>query len=182
MKTVDQIINEIIRTEGGYVDHPNDKGGPTMYGITEQVARAYGYKGRMQDLPRSTAYEIYMRRYWLQPMFDKIYARLPNLAIELADTGVNMGPKKAAEFLQRALNVLNKRGTIYADLNVDGDIGKLTLFAIDNFIRTRGAVDAEKVLLRACNSEQVVRYIELAEKTPSQEDFVYGWILNRGAI
>ena len=31
--SVEHIIKEIIRREGGYVNHPNDRGGPTKYGV-----------------------------------------------------------------------------------------------------------------------------------------------------
>jgi len=33
------LIDRIIEVEGGYVNNPNDKGGPTKYGITEATAR-----------------------------------------------------------------------------------------------------------------------------------------------
>ena len=32
-------VQRMIALESGYVDHPNDKGGPTKYGITLKVAR-----------------------------------------------------------------------------------------------------------------------------------------------
>ena len=38
--TADQIIEGILGKEGGYVDHPSDKGGPTRWGITQTTARA----------------------------------------------------------------------------------------------------------------------------------------------
>jgi hypothetical protein len=53
--SVDTLIDEVISREGGYVDHPADRGGPTMFGITEAVARANGYDGPMRNLPRATA-------------------------------------------------------------------------------------------------------------------------------
>ncbi|HBU3826193.1 TPA: hypothetical protein MCX03_004221, partial [Klebsiella pneumoniae] len=37
--TADQIIEGILGKEGGYVDHPSDKGGPTRWGITQTTAR-----------------------------------------------------------------------------------------------------------------------------------------------
>ena len=39
---VDELIDELIEREGGFVSHPADRGGPTRYGITEAVARAHG--------------------------------------------------------------------------------------------------------------------------------------------
>ena len=51
-------INEIIKVEGGVVNDPNDSGGATNFGITEQVAREYGYTNDMRDLPRVAAVRI----------------------------------------------------------------------------------------------------------------------------
>ena len=38
---VDTLIDGLIEREGGYVNHPADKGGPTCFGITEAVARSH---------------------------------------------------------------------------------------------------------------------------------------------
>ena len=43
---IDRLIEALIEREGGYVNHPADRGGPTRFGITEAVARAHGYRGR----------------------------------------------------------------------------------------------------------------------------------------
>jgi len=37
-----ELIDRVIGVEGGYADHPADRGGPTRWGITQAVARAYG--------------------------------------------------------------------------------------------------------------------------------------------
>ena len=42
---VESLIDALIDREGGFVDNPADKGGPTCFGITEAVARAHGYAG-----------------------------------------------------------------------------------------------------------------------------------------
>ena len=96
---VDALIDELIEREGGYVNHPADRGGPTRFGITEAVARAHGYAGAMAQLPRDEAAAIYRRLYWLRPRFDQVAKRSPRLAEELFDTGANMGPAVAATFL-----------------------------------------------------------------------------------
>ena len=107
---VDELVEALIEREGGYVDHPLDKGGPTCFGITEAVARANGYRGPMRRLSRAEAAAIYKRLYWLRPRFADVAVRSARIAAELFDTGVNMGPAVAVTFLQRALTALNRRG------------------------------------------------------------------------
>ena len=105
---VDTLIDSLIEREGGFANHPSDRGGPTNFGITEAVARAHGYSGAMRNLPRSEAAAIYKRLYWLRPRFDQVARRSEAVASELFDSGVNMGPAVAATFLQRALSALNR--------------------------------------------------------------------------
>src|SRR5687768_3546522 len=93
-----QAIDELIGSEGGYVNHPADRGGPTRFGITEAVARSHGYGGDMRSLPRADAVTIYRRLYWLRPGFDRVAERAPKVAAELFDTAVNMGPETAVGF------------------------------------------------------------------------------------
>lgn len=178
--TIDRMLDELLTREGGYVDHPADRGGPTNFGVTEQVARAYGYSGPMRSLPRATALDIYRRRYWVRPGFDRVAQRMPKLAEELFDTGVNMGPKSAAEFLQRSLNALNRGARDYGDIGVDGDIGPMTLTALDQFKSRRS--NAELLLRRACDCLQGARYIAIAEANPRQEAFVPGWLAQRVGV
>jgi lysozyme family protein len=176
---IDELINGLIEREGGFVDHPADKGGPTRFGITEAVARAQGYDGPMRLLPREEAAAIYRRLYWLRPRFDEVAKRTPRVAEELFDTGANMGPAVAATFLQRALTALNRDGKDYPDLVPDGRIGALTLFALDAFLAVRGKAGGETVLLRALEALQGERYLRLAERRPANEAFLYGWLANR---
>ena len=176
---IDELINELIEREGGYVNHPADRGGPTKFGITEAVARAHGYTGAMRDLPREEAAAIYKRLYWLRPRLDQVAKRSPAVAAELFDSGVNMGPAVAVTFLQRALSALNRHGTDYADLVPDGRVGSATLNALDTFLELRGRAGGELVLLRALDALQGERYIRLAERRPANEAFLYGWLANR---
>src|SRR4051795_8694858 len=159
---IDRLIDALIEREGGFANHPADKGGPTCFGITEAVARAHGYRGPMRQLPRHEAAAIYKRLYWLSPRFDAGAKRSARVAGELFDTGVNMGPAVAATFLQRALTALNRNGGDYPDLVPDGRIAERTLGALDDFMRLRGNGSGEAILLRAIEALQGERYLRLA--------------------
>lgn len=172
--TKDEIFSSILGKEGGYVNNPADKGGPTNWGITQAVARAHGYTGDMKDLTRSQALNILESDYWVGPRFDQVSQVNNAIAVELTDTGVNMGPSVAAKFLQRSLNVFNNQGKLYADIVADGQIGPRTITALRSFLSARGR-DGEKVMLKALNSLQGARYIELAESRVANETFAYGW-------
>jgi lysozyme family protein len=178
MTNVDELIEEVIAREGGYVNHPADRGGATNWGITEAVARRLGFTGDMRTLPRSDAAAIYKRLYWLSPRFDAVAERAPKLAAEMFDTGINMGTGTATGFLQRALNALNREGRDYPDLKVDRAVGPATLAALNAFLNKRGKA-SEGVLLKAVEALQGAHYLNIAEARPSQEAFVYGWLANR---
>lgn len=175
---INSLIEKVIGREGGYSDHPADRGGATRWGVTEAVARAHGYRGDMREFPRGEAIDIYRRLYWLRPGFDGVADRAPRIAAELFDTGVNMGPVVATTFVQRALNALNRNARDYADIAADGRIGDATIAALDGFLRLRGPA-GEDVLLKAIEALQGERYIDLAERRPGNEAFLYGWLANR---
>lgn len=177
----DSAIDSIIGIEGGHSNHKSDSGGDTMYGITERVARAYGYNGPMHLLPRGMAKQIYREKYWNPLDLDAISKISPSLVHELLDTGINQGIGRAAEYLQISLNALNRKAVDYPDVKVDGDIGPATLTALKAYIWQRGAT-GEVVLLRALNCLQGAFYVTLSQSRSKDEDFVFGWILNRVVI
>jgi lysozyme family protein len=168
--TVDDILADVLKAEGGYVDDKRDAGGETNFGITIAVARANGYEGAMRDLPRSAALRIYRKRYVDGPGFSRLLPMVPTIAAELVDTGVNMGPPVATRFLQRALNALED-----VDLNVDGDLGTKTVAAVAKFIARRGK-EGERRLLAILNAQQGTRYLELAEGRRANRAFMFGWL------
>lgn len=175
---IQAIIGGVLEREQGFVDDPDDSGGATNWGITEAVARDWGYTGDMRALPRELARTIYEHRYIVGPGFDQVAQLSPVIAEEMIDTGVNMGPSRPSEMLQRWLNGFNDRGSKYGDLFVDADIGKHTLDALRAFLEWRGK-EGEAVLAMALNCTQGVRYLEIAENRESQEKFLYGWMRTR---
>lgn len=177
-RAVARIIDAVIAREGGYVDHPADRGGPTHYGITQAVAQAAGHSGPVRDLGRAQAVAIYQKLYSEGPGFARLAQIAPDLACELFDTGVNMGPGTAIGFLQRALNALNRNGTDYPDIAVDRKLGPTTHDAVRRLLAVR-AEAGEQVLRKAVDALQGAHYVTLTEKRPANEAFAFGWIAHR---
>jgi lysozyme family protein len=109
--TFDEAFEKLIGHEGGYVDHPNDPGGETKFGISK---RSYPHV----DIKRLTLEEakaIYKRDFWGPAGCDAVPG---SVKFELFDTAVNSGVKTAIKLLQRACGAF-----------VDGAIGPNTLLA-----------------------------------------------------
>lgn len=172
---VEQVLEGVLRNEGGYVNDPRDRGGETNFGITIATARANGYLGPMRDLSRAAALAIYRKQYVEVPGFGEVAKASEAVAAELVDTGVNMGPGVPSKFLQRALNGLNNQGRDYPDLLVDGDLGPATIRALRVYLGKRGA-EGERRLLALLNALQGERYLTLCEGRQANEAFLYGWL------
>lgn len=105
----DRAIEIVLEIEGGYVNHPDDPGGETKYGISR---RAYPHEN-IRELTLEQAAALYRRDYW-----DRCRCgELPwPLALCVFDSAVNQGVVKAITLLQKAVNVKQ-----------DGVIGPVTL-------------------------------------------------------
>lgn len=165
------------REEGGYSDNAHDSGGPTMYGITQAVARAHGYLEEMRALPRERAREIAKSQYWDLMRLDDIARLSVPIAEELFDSGLNVGAALAGQWLQRCLNA----ATGGTDLIADGLIGALTVDALRSFLGQRKR-PGEVVMLRALNGLQSAHYTALAGRREKDSAFWFGWQLNRVRI
>lgn len=97
-----EAISRVLKSEGGYVNHPRDPGGETMWGITVAVARANGYKGPMRTMPLSEAKRIYKARYADPCHFDDLPA---GLDYTLLDYAVNSGVSRANKVLRRVIGL-----------------------------------------------------------------------------
>jgi lysozyme family protein len=132
-------------------------------------------------MPEEVARAIYTARYITEPKFDQVLAVHAGVGAELIDTGVNMGPHRAAEFLQRWLNGFNDTGGRYPALFVDGRLGDISLAALAAFVKWRGQ-DGATVLLRGLNGVQAERYLSITEANTTQRRFLFGWIKERVAM
>ena len=149
MKTFEECIDYVLKHEGGYVNDPADAGGETNYGITVAVARAFGYEGRMKDLPMDTAKAIYKKNYW-----NKVKAsELPeDIRYSVFDTGINMGTSRAIKLLQECAGVA-----------VDGAIGPNTLKSAQSVNKYQYAL------------QRMYFYCQLVRRKQSQAKFIGGW-------
>lgn len=123
----DRVHPLIAKWEGGYSNDPADAGGPTNFGITQgRLSESRGHQvsaADVQALTYAEALQIFKRYYWTPLQCDRLPLALATMTY---NTGVNSGPKRGAEFLQR---VLNRQG---AGLDEDGVIGDLTIKAARN--------------------------------------------------
>ena len=162
MERFERIFDYLLRVEGGYSNDKNDKGGKTKFGITEEEARDFGYKGDMQDLTKDFAKNIYLKKYYLGNKLDKVVN--DKVALSICDWAVNSG-RNGTKNAQIAVNQLTN-----ANLDVDGIIGNKTLDALN-------AVDPEK-FLEVYHNLQRIYYKGKVEVDRTQEKFLTGW-LNR---
>lgn len=122
-------FDRLMEHEGGYVNHPSDPGGETMWGVTKRVARQYGYTGSMRNLPKATAQAIADKNYWQVIRGDD----LPDdVAWQVFDAAYNHGNRQAIKFLQRAVGLTGD--------DVDGIMGNQTLSAVK-------CMDSDRIVL-----------------------------------
>ena len=173
------IIAAVFAVEGGYVNNPADPGGETNHGVTVQVARESGYRGRMRDLTREAAEDIYRRRYIAGPGYEGVVALDRHVAEELVDSGVNAGPGRASRWFQETLNHLNRQGADYPDIAEDGAVGPRTLAAYASLQRVRGAVLACELTIKLLDAKQAQHYMQLGGRNSRFETFMIGWVRTR---
>lgn len=173
-----------MKHEGVYSVDPDDRGGETYRGISRRFHPSWpGWKAvdratsSMEDPSTEDWAEanffvesFYRANFWDPFCGDELPGRI---AEEMFDTAVNMGVSTAVRFLQRALNLLNRHGRSWDDISEDGVFGNETM----RTVRSRMMRDMS-YLLKLMNILQGMHYIELAERRPSQEKFLRGW-LNR---
>lgn len=133
-------INRVLGREGGYSNHPADKGGETNWGITKTTARANGYTGDMRVLSREQAIEIYRKAFWGRYRCDELPE---SVAFQFFDICINHGYGNGARMLQRAAEVAD-----------DGIVGDLTIKAIKKL--------PENDLLLRLNAERIRFFTKLS--------------------
>jgi lysozyme family protein len=153
MADFDPAVAKTLIREGGaqFTDNPDDRGGPTKYGISQ---RAYPNVD-IRNLSEDQAKGIYKRDYWDKVSGDALKSQA--VAESIFDTAVNMGPTTATKLVQMTV-----------DIDIDGKFGPGTLKAVN-------AVDDQEFLAEFTLAK-VARYAAICKKDPTQGRFLLGWI------
>lgn len=177
MPNVQQIAEDIVRREGGFVNDPDDPGGATNHGVTIHTMRRLGLDldgdgavtaADVRQLSRAQAVDIFIRDYFERPRIGE----LPEpLQASVFDMYVNAGGN-AVKILQRLL------GAFGVPVAVDGVLGAQSLAAAAQVM-----VLAPDHLVDAYGIARRNYYFRLADRRPASRKFARtraggkgGWI------
>ena len=113
----DEAFHHLLGHEGGYVNHPDDPGGETNWGVTKVVARQHGYEGLIKDMPVEVAKAVYRKSYWDAVQADNLP---PAIRYAVFDAAVNSGVGTSVRWLQQSVGA-----------TPDGVLGPKTLAALN---------------------------------------------------
>ena len=118
----DECFAMVIKSEGGFVNHPKDPGGMTNLGVTRSAWEAFINRKVTEDEMRALTPELvkpfYKALYWDRIKGDVLPDGVDYAAYDLA---VNSGPHRAAQYLQEI-----------AGVTADGMIGPKSIEAIQS--------------------------------------------------
>lgn len=167
MAQVNKLATTILKWEGGYVNHPNDKGGATNKGVTIAVWKKVGYDKNgdggidVADLKLLSNEDVVNRvlkpYYWDRWKADQIINQsVANLLVDWLWGSGAWGIK----FPQRILGVTD-----------DGIVGSKTLDAVNNY-------PDQSELFKKLWLRRKQHFEDIVKADPTQKVFLKGW-LNR---
>jgi lysozyme family protein len=116
----EKAFEQMLASEGGYVNHPSDPGGMTNLGVTKRVWEEWvgreSNEKEMRSLTPEMVAPLYKRKFWDACHCDLLPSGVDYLVFDFA---VNAGPGRSAKILQTAVGV-----------PADGGIGPITIAAV----------------------------------------------------
>jgi lysozyme family protein len=160
VETYPESIRRLLLSEGGYVNHPSDPGGPTNFGITlgdyRKYVKADATAADVRAMKVDEAKAIYREKYWAAIRCDELPAGVDYC---LFDYAVNSGTGRAPKVLQRVLGA-----------SVTGRVDDATLAA------ARGR-DARALIQAICDER--LRFLQSLNTWPV---FGKGWSRRVGEV
>lgn len=172
MKTIDEMIADILRREGGYNDVHGDLGGATKLGISLRYAKGIGLdldhdgdvdKDDIRMVTPEIAAQHYKDDFFLHPRISRLPETIQPLVF---DAAVNMGPPRAIALVQHVVNLAG-----FGPMEEDGVIGPGTRRAAELAQAAMGPFFNNAIV---CEREAYHR--KRAAEDPTQEKFLHGWI------
>lgn len=167
MATVDEMIDDILEHEGGFVDHPADRGGPTNFGVTQGTLSDWLDRSatveEVRNLDVADARKIYRTNYFEKPRLHLLPEPLQAQAFDIA---VNMGPSRAVKLIQSTINSAG-----FGPIAVDGIMGPTTATKAADAQRAMGPLLNDAIV-----EERKAFYVRICERDPTQKVFLTGWI------
>lgn len=166
-------IDLILEHEGGYVNHPDDPGGATKYGVSLRFLKKRGdllgdFDGDgdvdVEDIMAMTvpqAKNVYQECFWEPNRLREVKSQI--LATKIFDMAVNMGSKQAWKLAQRALSA---HGHPLID---DGVVGPQTLEAIN------ALEHFDYDVIGTLRDLQKNFYTRIIKRKPRLQKFSLGW-------
>ncbi len=170
----DEMVEHVFKHEGGYIDHPNDPGGATNFGISIRSLRDLESSNigdwdldgdgdvdqhDMQLMTKEQARGLYDEHFWYAEL-DELTA--PIHAGKLFDMGVNMGKRQAGRIFQRTL------ARFEPSVVVDGFVGPQTVFEANRLAHAHAFADL--------SADQARFYFDLVNAKRGREVFLFGWL------
>lgn len=153
------LIPKVLKWEGGFVNHPNDKGGATNKGVTLSTFRKYfGKTKTVNDLKNITNEQwqyIFKKGFWDRWKADLI--KNQSIAELLVDWLYNSGTW-GIKYPQQVLGVVP-----------DGVVGPKTIAAINNY-------SSQAELFYKLWNRRKKHYEDIVKRNPSQKVFLKGWM------
>lgn len=170
---VSKMVEDILHQEGGFVDDPDDKGGPTKHGVSLRYARNIGLdldgdgdtdKDDIMLVDERIARQLYLSDFYLAPRINTLPEPLQPFTF---DSAVNHGPARAIMFVQGAVNHWG------FTLQMDGRIGKKTRQALEDLQQITDFTWPQ--LIRVMVSLRLLLYRNIVATDATQEKWLDGW-------
>lgn len=161
MKDLDEALDYLLEEEGGWSNHKDDRGGATMYGVTQATYNAWRKKKglRTQSVSKITKLEaksLYESEYWNSASCHKLPWPISYIVF---DAAVNSGAGRAVKWLQAGLNLAQ-----------DGLVGTRTIAAAERVVSEGDG----KAILEILDA-RVSFLARLVQSKPTQAAFLLGW-------
>jgi len=173
-------MTKLRKSEGGYVNDPDDIGGETYAGISRKFFPRWEGWRRIDLIKKVRKIKLNEKILVLNIYIDEFYAKYfwyplkchrfnnPLIADHLFDCGVNLGKRSAVRFFQRTFNSYQiSRGRKFR-LVVDGLIGPITIGNIEH---------TPKAFINYLVESRIQLYFNKCKAKPVKYKYLRGWCM-----